>query len=53
MIYSQRTLIAVKIFCLHHHVFSSDCLEKLFNWLGMGIIEIREFYGNYMALAIK
>ena len=39
--------------CLHHHVFSRECLEKLFTWLGMQIIEIREFYGNYMALSVK
>ena len=39
--------------CLHHHVFSRESLEKIFAWLGMQIINIREFCNNYMVCAIR
>lgn len=36
--------------CLHHHVFNEDCLRKMFDYIGMKVVEFAAIRRNYIIL---
>ena len=39
--------------CLHHHVFCEDSLRKIFDYLGLDVLALRECSGNYIIIGRK
>ena len=51
--FKKRSALNYENRCLHHHVFSKECLQKIFNWLELEIINITEARNNYMITGKK
>lgn len=49
----QRALKNMENRCLHHHVFGKECLEKMFQYFNLKILEFAETYSDYWIIGNK
>ena len=51
--FKKRSLNNFENRCLHHHVFSKNLLNEVFNYINLDVIDIFDYCGNFVVIGQK